>query len=68
MLTLQQACAVLARVHTVDDDNLGYLVEKMAPFALDSQEYIEAWGVIRQVARGEPVGVDLGTSIGVVGG
>ncbi len=51
-MTLQEACQIVARVHTKATKGGGYHVELRAPFFPSDEldRYVEAWGVIRKFA------------------
>lgn len=51
-MTLIEALGILSRVHTRDDDQLGYVVMMGASPEYDGHRYIEAWGVVRQLLGG----------------
>lgn len=67
MMTLQAACAVLARRHTVTDELTGFIIDRtFKPGDLrysELEEYMNAWAVVRHVAEGGTVRLDLGTII-----
>ena len=54
-MTLTQACAILAKVHTIDDDFTGFKVAR-GPTVLDGiapADYFEAWEVVRRAGETE---------------
>lgn len=49
-MTLFEAIQIVARVHTRDDDEIGFVVEMGATPRYDHNRYVKAWGTIRREA------------------